>query len=116
MRIESAQLEYRYRDGDEMVFAHSLGVWLLLFVSSSVGRDKSHKSWQGPFEHGVGEKAFAYSYYFQNSTNISHYVEGTLTIIAVVQVPTKGMTNISLLRPEPAKRDFAALKERRYSL
>ena len=88
----------------------------MLFVSSSVGRDKSHKSWQGPFEHGVGEKAFAYSYYFQNSTNISHYVEGTLTIIAVVQVPTKGMTNISLLRPEPAKRDFAALKERRYSL
>lgn len=87
----------------------------MLFVSSSVGRDKSHKSWQGPFEHGVGEKAFAY-YYFQNSTNISHYVEGALTIIAVVQVPTKGRTNISLLRPEPAKRDFAALKERRYSL
>ena len=83
-----------------------------------MGRDKSHKSWQGPFEHGVGERAFAYSYYFQNSTNISHYVEGTLTIIAVVQVPTNGMTNIYiyLLRPELAKRDFAALKERRYSL
>ena len=81
-----------------------------------MGREKSHKSWQGPFEHGVGQKAFVYSYYFQNSINISHYVEGTLTIIAVVQVPTKGVTNISLLTPELAKRDFVALKERRYSL